>query len=178
MPQKKNPDVAELARGRTGRAIGALVSMLVTLKGLPLAYNRDMQEDKFHVFSAHDTTAACLEAAEAVVRHSRFDAARLRAAAEGGLTDATALAEYLVVKGLAFREAHQIVGRLAARCVAQGRRLAQLDLPEFRAACRRIGQDVYQHLGPQNVVRRYQSEGSAGMQSLRQQLQRWRRRLR
>jgi argininosuccinate lyase len=178
MPQKCNPDVLELVRGKAGRVFGALGGLLAVLKAQPLCYNRDMQEDKFHVFGAHDTTVACLEAAEAVVRHSRFDAGRLRAAAEGGLTDATALAEYLVVKGVPFREAHQIVGRLAARCVEQGRRLAEVELHEFEAACSRIGQDVYEHLGPQNVVRRYQSEGSAGTKSVRQQLQRWRRRLR
>ncbi len=177
MPQKRNPDLLELVRAKTGRVFGSLTGLLTVLKAQPLCYNRDLQEDKFHVFSAHDTTVASLEVVQAVVSNCRFDAERLAAAAEGGLPDATALAEYLVLKGLPFRQAHQIVGKLAAKCDDQNRRLAELSLSELRTACDQIERDVYQHLGAANVVNRYQSDGSAGRQGLGRQLQRWKKRL-
>ncbi|HUW81321.1 MAG TPA: argininosuccinate lyase [Phycisphaerae bacterium] len=178
MPQKRNPDLLELVRGKTGRVFGAVAGLLAMLKAQPLSYNRDVQEDKFHVFTAHDTTSACLKVFEAIVRNSRFDGERMSAVVGDGLPDATALAEYLVGKGVPFRQAHQIVGALAAECDQQGQRLGDLPLEQLQRACDRIEDSVYEYLGPANVVRRYRSEGAAGTESLERQLKQWRERLR
>ena len=178
MPQKRNPDLLELVRGKTGRVFGAVAGLLAMLKAQPLCYNRDMQEDKFHLFTAHDTTSACLEVVEAIVRNSRFDGERMSAVVGDGLPDATALAEYLVGKGVPFRKAHQIVGALAAECDRQDQRLTDLPLEQLQRACDRIEDSVYEYLGPSNVVRRYRSEGAAGTESLERQLKKWRERLR
>lgn len=174
MPQKKNPDVMELVRGKTGRVYGALSGMLMLSKGLPQAYNRDMQEDKIHLFSAHDTLKASLEIAAAVVRHTEFRVDKLAAAAEGGYMDATILAEYLVGKGVPFREAHQHVGKLVAQAEQSGRQLGGLRLDELRGVCERIEGDVFEYLGAANVVRRYRSEGNSGPESVRGQVAYWR----
>ncbi len=178
MPQKRNPDLLELIRGKNGRVVGALNGMLAILKGLPLAYNRDLQEDKIHVFSAHDTLTASLEVAAAIVANSRFDRTRLEAATRHGFMDATGLAEYLVGRGVPFRQAHQIVGRLVAECERAGTPLADLPLETFRAASKRIDRDVYRFLGAENVFARYRSEGSAGPAQVRKQVARWQKRLR
>ena len=132
MPQKKNPDVAELARGRSGKVYGALVSLLVTMKGLPLAYNRDLQEDKEPLFTAHDTLTSTLEVMAEMAARLRFRAPRARAAS-GGFLLATDVADYLVRKGLPFREAHNAVGRLVAYAEERGKELRQLTLEEYRA---------------------------------------------
>ncbi len=173
MPQKKNPDVLELIRGKTGRIHAALTGMLTLTKGLPQAYNRDLQEDKIHLFSAHDTLKASLEIAAAVVRNTVFNTDRLRAAAERGFLDATILAEYLVGKGVPFRQAHQHVGRLVAQCEERGCELADLPLDDLRAVCARIDADALDHLGVDNVVRRYRSEGNAGTESTTRQITFW-----
>ncbi|MEP0844690.1 MAG: argininosuccinate lyase [Phycisphaerae bacterium] len=177
MPQKKNPDVLELVRGKTARVYGALSGMLMLTKGLPQAYNRDLQEDKIHLFSAHDTLKASLEITAAVVRHSRFRADRMLAAAEGGYMDATILAEYLVNKGVPFREAHQHVGQLVAQAEKTGRQLGELSLDALRGVCGRIGPDVFDVLGSANVIRRYRSEGNAGPESTRRQIDYWKEQL-
>ncbi len=174
MPQKKNPDVLELIRGKTARLHGALNGMLMLGKGLPMAYNRDLQEDKIHLFGAVDALTASLEIAAAVVRNTSFNTSRLLAATEHGFLDATVLAEYLVGKGVPFREAHQHVGRLVALCEKNGRELSALSLEEFRSVCDQIQPDVYEYLGPANVVRRYRSEGNAGPESTRSQIAFWR----
>src|SRR5262249_39144312 len=132
MPQKKNPDVAELVRGKTGRVIGALVSLLVTLKGLPLAYNRDLQEDKATLFDGAATLGASLEVLTAMLPALRFDTARMATAADG-LTLATDLADALVEKGLPFREAHAVVGGLVRHCLATRTDLRALDARTLRA---------------------------------------------
>ena len=178
MPQKKNPDVLELIRGKASRVHGALVGMLTLTKGLPQAYNRDLQEDKIHLFSAHDTLSASLRIAAAVVRNTMFNTDRLAAATERGFLDATALAEYLVGKGVPFRQAHQQVGRLVARCERTDRELGDLALDHLRAQCGgRVEADVFEYLGARNVVARYASEGSAGPVSVRRQIKFWRREL-
>jgi len=177
MPQKRNPDVLELIRGKTARIFAALTGMLTLTKGLPQAYNRDLQEDKVHLFAAHDTLAASLEAAAAVVRHTRFNTDRLAEAAGRGFLDATVLAEYLVARGVPFRRAHQIVGRLVALAERDGRELGDLSPAEMQAACDRIGPDVHRWLGASNVVRRYRSEGNAGTASAAAQVRFWRRTL-
>jgi argininosuccinate lyase len=132
MPQKKNPDVAELVRGKTGRVYGALVAVLTMLKGLPLAYNRDLQEDKPPLFEAADTLSACLAVVAPMLRKLRFDAPAMRRAA-GGFALATELADHLVQRGVPFREAHEVVGRLVRWCADSGRALDDLSPAELRS---------------------------------------------
>lgn len=177
MPQKKNPDVLELMRGKVGRIHGALTGILTLTKGLPQAYNRDLQEDKIHLFAAHDTLSASLEIAAAVVRNTTFNVERLAEATERGFLDATVLAEYLVGRGVPFREAHQHVGRLVALAEADGHELADLPLDAFRAVCPKIDEDVRDYLGARNVIARYRSEGSAGPASTAAQIAFWKEQL-
>lgn len=177
MPQKRNPDVLELMRAKTGAVYGALVAMLTILKGQPSGYNRDLQEDKIHVFSTADTMAKSLEIAAAVVAHTTFRTKEILAGLDSGFLDATALAEYLVKKGIPFRKAHGIVGALVARCEEQGKQLGQLSLEEFQQGAPVIEADVYDYLGAVNVVRRYVSAGAAGPQQAQQQLAFWKKRL-
>ncbi|HOW73624.1 MAG TPA: argininosuccinate lyase [Phycisphaerae bacterium] len=177
MPQKRNPDVMELVRGKVGRVYAALLGMLTLTKGLPQAYNRDLQEDKIYLFSAHDTLKASLEIVAEVVRHARFNLDRLAQATQRGFLDATNLAEYLVAKGVPFRQAHQHVGRLVAEAERHNRELAELSLDDFKTICDRIGRDVYDYLGAANVVNRYRSEGNAGPASAAEQIRYWQQRL-
>ena len=146
MPQKKNPDVPELVRGKTGRVIGALNALLVLLKGQPLAYNRDNQEDKPPLFDAHDTAAACLRVYVALLPELQFDRTRLREAAAEGYSTATDLADYLVRKGVPFRDAHHAVGQAVAYAAARGCALDALSLEELRRFSDRIEADVYEHI--------------------------------
>jgi argininosuccinate lyase len=177
MPQKRNPDLLELIRARTGRAYGALVGLMTIVKGLPTGYNRDLQEDKFHLFAAHDSALLCLDVAAEVIDHSQFGEDKLLAACQGGFLDATALAEYLVNKKMPFRQAHQIVGQLVAQCEKRSCELRDLPLEELRSATPLISKDVYDWLGPQNVVSRYVSKGSAGSVSFNESLAAWKTRL-
>ena len=137
MPQKKNPDVPELVRGKAGRGIGNLVALLTTMKGLPLAYNRDLQEDKEPIFDSAQTLGSCLEVLSGAMGTLGVNVARMREAAEDPLLLATDLAEVLVREGVAFREAHEAVGRLVGHCTREGidlRELSQEQLAEFHAA--------------------------------------------
>jgi argininosuccinate lyase len=177
MPQKRNPDLMELIRGKAGRAYGSLFALMTIVKGLPTGYNRDLQEDKFHLFIAHDSTLLCLQVAAEVIDHSQFREDKLLAACEGGFLDATALAEYLVDKKMPFRQAHQVVGQLVAQAEKQGVDLAGLPLEQLRAASDVIGKDLYDWLGAKNVVARYVSKGSAGVKSFKSELKRWQKRL-
>ena len=142
MPQKKNADVAELARGRTGRVVGELVAMLTTLKGLPLAYNRDLQEDKASVMAARDVVVPSLRIFAAMVPALRFDLERMRAAAGGGFSLATDIADYLVKKGMPFREAHGVVGALVRECEARACELHELPFDVYRSASALFEEDV------------------------------------
>ncbi len=173
MPQKRNPDMLELIRGRSGTIIGSLVGLLTTCKGLPLAYNRDLQEDKRLLFAAYDTALDCIVMAARIVASATFDQARIDRAGGGldrGFPDATALAEYLVLKGVPFRTAHQIVGALVKQCDANGRHtLSDLTLEEFNAAVHEAGfskisadRAVFAVLGAKNVAAAYKSAGHAG----------------
>jgi len=172
MPQKKNADVAELARGRSGRVIGDLVALLTMLKGLPLTYNRDLQEDKEPLFDAVDSTAATLRMLTEVIAVVHFDVdAMRRAAADPGL-QATDVAEHLVANGVAFREAHTIVGALVARTLGEGRTLADLDLDEWRAASDRFGPGVVDLFDPDAALRRRDVPGGPGPRSITRQLSR------
>ncbi len=178
MPQKRNPDMLELIRGRCGNVYGNLVALLTICKGLPIGYNRDLQEDKRHVFAAYDTVSSCLTMAAAIVNNTEFVKDKCEAACEGGFMDATSLAEYLVVKGVPFRTAHQIVGGLVAKCEREGKtKLEDLTLEEFQAASDKVQEDVFDALGARNVVSRYQSAGAAGGKPLKKQLAEWKQRL-
>ena len=146
MPQKKNPDSMELVRGKAGRVFGRLVSLLTMLKGLPLAYNKDMQEDKEAVFDAFDTTGACLEVATLVLRNVEIREHPTRDAASHGMMNATELADYLVRKGMAFREAHETVGRIVMRAMERGVELEELSLEDLRSMSALIGTDVFEAL--------------------------------
>ncbi len=173
MPQKRNLDVAELIRGKTGRVYGSLMAMLTILKGQPSGYNRDLQEDKVHIFSAADTVEACLDMACAIVSHSRFNTKNISAGLDKGFLDATAFAEYLVGKGIAFREAHGIVGSLVAECEKQNKKLSELALDQLKQHCPVIEADVYESLDAANVANKYVTEGAAGPKQAKRQIEYW-----
>jgi argininosuccinate lyase len=153
MPQKKNPDSMELVRGKAGRIFGHIVSLLTMLKSLPLAYNKDMQEDKEAVFDAFDTTHACLEVSALVLRNVKLNVERMRAAASKGMMNATELADYLVRKGVAFREAHETVGRIVARGLEKRIELEDLSLEELRSFSSEIEGDVFGSLTLEQTLR-------------------------
>ena len=146
MPQKKNPDSMELVRGKVGRVVGHLVSLLTMLKGLPLAYNKDMQEDKEAIFDAFDTTHSCLEVAALVLQNVKLNEEQMLAAASRGMMNATELADYLVRKGIPFREAHETVGRIVVKAIASGVELGELSLEELRSFSSEIESDVFDAL--------------------------------
>lgn len=184
MPQKRNPDMLELIRGRCGNVYGDLFALMTILKGIPIGYNRDLQEDKRILFRAYDTVTQCLTMAAAIVGSASFDKARIESTLDRGFLDATSLAEYLVTQGVPFRTAHHIVGTLVARCEKSGRHsLLQVSLEEFNevAATHNAGvtlsADVMSCLGAANVVNRYQSAGAAGGNPFQQQLAAWKKRL-
>ena len=143
MPQKKNPDSMELVRGKAGRVFGHVTGLLTTLKALPLAYNKDMQEDKEAVFDSFDTVAACLRVTATVLANVKVNEARTREAASKGYMNATELADYLVRKGMPFREAHGVVGSLVVRAIERGVELHDLPLEELRATSTLIDKDVF-----------------------------------
>lgn len=181
MPQKKNPDVAELIRGKTGRVYGDLMALLTIMKALPLAYNKDMQEDKAALFDAVDTVKQCLEVFIPLLKTMRVRRERMRAAAAGGFANATDLADYLVRKGLPFRSAHEAVGRLVLYCSQQGRRLEDLSLEE--AACESglgegwFEQDIYEVLTLENMVQNRRVEGGPSPTAVKEAIARARQRL-
>jgi argininosuccinate lyase len=184
MPQKRNPDMLELIRGRCGTVYGDLVSLLTILKGLPIGYNRDLQEDKRVLFRAFDTVSSCITMASAIVTSANYIKGNIEPTLHRGFLDATSLAEYLVTQGIPFRTAHRIVGTLVARCEREGKSgLSQLKLEDFQAAAAEQGlqtpltPDIFHALGAANVVDRYQSAGAAGGQPLQQQLDSWKRQL-
>ncbi|MCI8910674.1 MAG: argininosuccinate lyase, partial [Oscillibacter sp.] len=152
MPQKKNPDVAELVRGKTGRVYGDLMSLLTVMKGLPLAYNKDMQEDKEPVFDAIDTVELCLPVFAAMLDTMTVRTENMRAAAGKGFINATDCADYLTKKGMPFRDAYTVTGRLVADCTAQGKTLEDLTLEELRAVSDLFAEDVYEALKLENCM--------------------------
>ena len=177
MPQKKNADTLELIRAKSATALASLVGMLTLTKSLPSGYSRDLQDDKRLALPAVAGMISALNVAKGIVSSTRFNARRIAAGLDAGYLDATALAEYLVNKGVAFRTAHQVVGRLVARAEKAGLTLAEMPLADLRAACDKITPDVARHLGAANVVKRYAPEGAAGAKQLRKQLAFWTRRL-
>jgi argininosuccinate lyase len=173
MPQKKNPDVLELIRGKTGRVYGSLVELLTLLKGLPLAYNRDLQEDKAPLFDASDQVKACLAVLAELIARTTFKEQKMREACERGYLDATALADYLVGRGLPFRDAHKVVGAIVRKAAAQNVRLSDLTLEELRTFSELIAEDVYHFLGARNCVDNYRSHGSSSPAEVERQLKGW-----
>jgi argininosuccinate lyase len=170
MPQKKNPDVAELIRGKTGRVMGHLVGLLTVLKGLPLAYNKDLQEDKEPVFDALDTLLIILGILPDMLASLRVDAARMRLACGRGFLEATDLADYLAAGGVPFRQAHHQVGELVKFCLAQGKAIPELSLEELRGFCPQAPDDVFDHLALEKVVDRRSSLGGTARSEVERQL--------
>jgi argininosuccinate lyase len=177
MPHKKNPDVLELIRGKAARVVADLQHLLVLVKGLPLAYNRDLQEDKTALFDAFDTVAASLELAIPLVQETRFRTESIAARLEDGFLDATTLMEFLVTKGLAMRAAHEAVGKLVRLGEERGCRLADLPPEVYESVRPGLSSEVYKVLGVANALAAFQSAGSTAPAEVARQLARWRERL-
>ena len=154
MPQKKNPDVPELIRGKTGRVFGHLHALLTIMKGLPLAYNRDLQEDKLPMFDSADTVKASLTIMSEIIRGLKFRRDRMLAAAQDGYLNATDLADYLVERGIPFRQAHEVSGKIVRLGMSLGKRIEELSLMELRAFSKKIDKDIYNYLSAASVVER------------------------
>jgi argininosuccinate lyase len=177
MPQKVNPDVLELVRGKTARVIGNLTSLLVLVKGLPLAYNRDLQEDKERVFDSFDTVQSCLAVAAPLVAGAELNRAAIVDRIECGYLDATTLMEHLIRLGVAQRTAHEVVGKLVRLALDRGARLVDLSLEEFKAADPHLDVGVYDVLGAKRSVDAFVSYGSTGPEPVAEQIARWKKKL-
>jgi len=177
MPQKRNPDVLELIRGKTGRSLALLTHYFTLLKGLPLTYNRDFQEDKELLFDSTRQFKGCLEMIEVILRNVRFKREKMAQVCDQGYMDATALAEYLVRKGIPFRQAHHVAGTLVRLAIDKGVALSELDVDEMRKIHTFLGDEVRLALGGKGVVETYASEGSANPKMVRRECENWRKRL-
>ena len=173
MPQKRNPDMLELIRGKSGAVFGSLVAMLTILKAQPSTYNRDLQEDKLHIFNAADYAKKCLDMATAIVSNTKFNTEKISANIDDGFLDATSLAEYLVRKGVPFRQSHGIVGKAVADCEKRGLRLCDLSLEEYKQMCDKIEPDVFDNLTAPNVVKQYTSPGAAAAKQSQERIDYW-----
>lgn len=162
MPQKKNPDIAELVRGKTGRVYGALMSMLTTMKGIPLAYNKDMQEDKELTFDAYDTVKGCLALFTGMLATMKFNTDKMEASAKLGYTNATDAADYLVNHGVAFRDAHGIVGQLVLYGIEHGKALDDFTMEEFKAISPVFEEDIYEAISMETCVNKRLTKGAPG----------------
>lgn len=167
MPQKKNPDIAELVRGKTGRVYGALISILTTMKGLPLAYNKDMQEDKELTFDAIDTVKGCLALFTGMIRTMRFRKDVMANSAKNGFTNATDAADYLVNHGVPFRDAHGIVGQLVLTCIDKGISLDDLSIEEYQAISPVFEQDIYDAISLKTCVEKRNTIGAPGQEAMK-----------
>ena len=170
MPQKKNSDIAELVRGKTGRVYGDLTAILTTLKGLPLAYNKDMQEDKECVFDAVDTLTACLTVFAPMLATVTVKEKKMRAAASEGFINATDCADYLAKKGVPFRTAYKITGELVAKCISEGKTLETLTLEEYKAACPEFDGDVYDFVDMDVCMQKRNSLGGTSPEAVEKQI--------
>ncbi len=177
MPHKKNPDVLELTRGKSARVIGCLQQLFVLLKGLPLAYNRDLQEDKTALFDAFDTVAGMLAVAAPLVAQTKLRREAIASRIEEGFLDATTLMEFFIARGVPMRSAHEAVGKLVRRCEQERCRLAQLPPTAFEEACPDIGTEIHGVLGVANALAAFKSYGSTAPVEVERQLQAWRERL-
>ena len=166
MPQKKNPDIAELVRGKTGRVYGALVSILTTMKGLPLAYNKDMQEDKEVTFDAIDTVKDCLTLFQGMLATMKFQKQRMKESAVNGFTNATDAADYLVLKGVPFRDAHGIIGRLVLYCIQKGCSIDELSIEELKQISPVFEADVYEAISLKTCVEKRLTIGAPGQKAM------------
>lgn len=167
MPQKKNPDIAELVRGKTGRVYGALMSLLTTMKGLPLAYNKDMQEDKELTFDAIDTVKGCLALFTGMIATMKFRKDVMEQSAKNGFTNATDAADYLVGKGVPFRDAHGIVGRLVLFCIDRGISLDEMTIQEYQEISPEFGPDIYEAISMKNCVEKRNTAGAPGPEAMK-----------
>lgn len=167
MPQKKNPDIAELVRGKTGRVYGALMSLLTTMKGIPLAYNKDMQEDKEMAFDAMDTVKNCLTLFTGMLRTMRFKKERMAESAMNGFTNATDAADYLVGKGVPFRDAHGIIGRLVLYCIEKNTSIDKLSLGELKEISDRFEEDIYDAVSLKTCVEKRLTIGAPGPEAMK-----------
>ena len=170
MPQKKNPDMCELVRGKTGRVYGDLMSLLTLMKGLPLAYNKDMQEDKEALFDACDTVKMCLQVFAPMIETMKVLPENMKKAAQGGFINATDLADYLVRKGLPFRSAYKISGQVVAACITEGKVLETLPMESYKSFCELIDEDVYQAVDLETCVALRSSYGGPAVQSVELQI--------
>lgn len=171
MPQKKNPDITELIRGKTGRVTGDLVTLLSMLKGLPLAYNKDMQEDKEAIFDAVDTVVLCIKTFTPMIQTMRINKQNMRAAAAKGFINATDCADYLVKKGMPFRDAYKITGKLVAFCIDKGITLETLPIDEYKSLSELFDNDVYDAINLENCVNLRKSEGGPSPESVVKQIE-------
>ena len=177
MPQKVNPDVLELIRGKTARVVGNLQSLLVLTKGLPLAYNRDLQEDKEPIFDSYDAVSASLELAAPIAAQTVLNRESIAERLDKGYLDATSLMEYLIRKGVPQRSAHGAVGRLVRQGIDSGKALAEFSLETLQKECELIDESVYDYLGAANAVKAMKSYGSTAPDQVRFQIDSWKKRL-
>lgn len=168
MPQKKNPDIAELVRGKTGRVYGALMALLTTMKGLPLAYNKDMQEDKEMAFDAMDTATDCITLFTGMIKTMKFRRDRMAKSAMNGFTNATDAADYLVGKGVPFRDAHGIIGRLVLYCIEKDTSIDALSLEELRSISDKFDEDIYDAISLKTCVEKRLTIGAPGEKMMKQ----------
>ena len=166
MPQKKNPDIAELVRGKTGRVYGALMSMLTTMKGIPFAYNKDMQEDKELTFDAYDTVKGCLALFTGMLATMKFNTKQMEVSAKNGYTNATDAADYLVNHGVAFRDAHGIVGQLVLYGIEHGKALDDFTMEEFKAISPVFEEDIYEAISMETCVNKRLTKGAPGREAM------------
>ena len=168
MPQKKNPDIAELVRGKTGRVYGALISLLTTMKGIPLAYNKDMQEDKELTFDAIDTVKGCIALFNGMISTMRLNKENMKASAMNGFTNATDAADYLVKNGVPFRDAHGIIGRLVLYCIDKNKAIDELTLDEFKEISPVFNDDIYDAISLETCVEKRNTIGAPGPEAMKQ----------
>lgn len=173
MPQKKNPDMAELVRGKTGRVYGSLINLLTMMKGLPLAYNRDMQEDKFPMFDLVNTTRECLYIFSRILVHTTFKKRQMEEELRNDFLSATDIADYLARKGLPFREAHEVTGKIVSYCLEHGMFLGNLDIERLRTFSSAFDVDIFDVLLPQKSVEAKKSAGSTSQQEVKKQIVHW-----
>lgn len=167
MPQKKNPDIAELVRGKTGRVYGALTSLLTTMKGIPLAYNKDMQEDKELAFDAIDTVKGCLALFEGMLSTMKFNREKMEASAKNGFTNATDAADYLVNHGVPFRDAHGIVGQMVLHCIEKGIAIDDMSLEELKAISPVFEEDIFEAVSMETCVEKRLTVGAPGQEAMK-----------
>ncbi len=177
MPQKKNPDIPELVRGKTGRVYGSLTAILTVIKGIPLAYDKDLQEDKEALFNAEDTVRACLTIFNELLQNISFDTKRMRSAASGGFTTATDIADYLVEKGLPFRDAHALTGQIVRYCIDNGKKLENLELPVYQSFSSLFDEEILQRVRVNRSVEARKVIGGSARSAVRENIRSITRRL-